>query len=133
MSQYPGSVGSTKITCHVCGYDLSGSAVGGVCPECGTPVQQSLRPAMSSTSGESGTAMTCMILGILSIVVCGICGPIAIGLASKARREINMGLPGPSSETYVKAGLITGWIGTAIMLAQFLFFGIMFIAILAGA
>jgi len=126
MPQQPGSVDATQITCSVCGYDLSGSAVGGVCPECGTPVRQSLRRS-SAASGESGTAITCMILGILSIVTgCGLLGPVAIALAAKVRNEIAMGLASPSAETYAKAGVITGWIGLVIMLVQCVFFTLMF-------
>lgn len=31
------------LVCGSCGYDLSGSSVGGVCPECGSSVMQSIR------------------------------------------------------------------------------------------
>ncbi len=103
----------TNITCLQCGYDLTGSAVGGYCPECGTPVANTLRPMGSRQNAPNSVA--CMILGILSLTVCGLLGPIAIMLYYNARNHYQSGYYSSSSMSMAKAGLITGWIATGLM------------------
>ena len=110
------SVAGSAYTCNGCGYDLSGSAIGGVCPECGMPVQESLRTSTVSSGSPSGTAITCMVLGISSLAACGLIGPFAIWLYYKTRNDVQAGLADPSSMGMAKAGLITGWIATGLTL-----------------
>lgn len=58
-----------KIRCHNCGYNLTGIAIGGNCPECGTPVAESLYS--KAAAPPNGFAITSLVLGICA--VCGLC------------------------------------------------------------
>lgn len=110
-------VRSGAYRCVRCGYDLSGSAVGGNCPECGTNVSQSLRVAHDAAEGSSNTATICMVLGIVGLVTsCWLLGPVAIFLYYTARNQVRRGSAPPSSLGMAKAGLILGWISTGLML-----------------
>ena len=113
MQYDPNAVVDSRITCITCGYDLSGSPLGGVCPECGTPVHESLPLSRAGSSAStSGTAVTCMILGIISIVSgCGIIGPIAVWLYYRHLDEARRGQSDSTSMAMAKAGMICGWIG----------------------
>lgn len=129
MQYDPNAVANANITCVTCGYDLSGSPIGGVCPECGTPVQESLRVSPTNYSGNvSGTAITCMVLGICGIVVCGFVSPFAIWLYYKTRDEVQAGQADPSSMGMAKAGLICGWIGLVLTFFYCGCFGLGFVA-----
>lgn len=110
-----------------CGYDLSGSAVGGSCPECGTPVEHSIRRAASTAQG-TGSATTCMVLGILSLVVCAILGPFAIMTYNKYLEEVDRGEASAQGMGMAKAGQICGWISVVLLILQCLFFGLFFAA-----
>ena len=80
-------ISSAEFQCIGCGYDLSGTPVGGTCPECGEPVATSLR-AVDGTRACS-TATTSMVMGILSLVLCQVFGPVAIILYFSAMKQIN--------------------------------------------
>ena len=123
----PGPIQSASIACVQCGYDLSGSAVGGTCPECGTPVAQSIRRHSSGAQG-TGSAVTCMVLGILSLVVCAIIGPFAISTYYTYLKQVERGEASAEGMAMAKAGLITGWIGTALLILQCLIVGFAFVA-----
>jgi len=125
MPLEPGPIQSASIACVRCGYDLSGSAVGGSCPECGTPVAQSIRRHSSGAQG-TGSAVTCMVLGILSLVVCAVLGPFAVSTYYTYLRQVESGEASAEGMAMAKAGLITGWIGTALLILQCLIFGLMF-------
>lgn len=98
--------------CVRCGYDLTGSTVGGVCSECGLPVEQSLKARDGTQS--CGTATACMIIGILSLTVCGVLGPVAIALYYSAMGQIKQGGYSSASHSMAKAGLILGIIATLL-------------------
>jgi hypothetical protein len=104
-----------------CGYDLSGSAVGGVCPECGTPVKSSIHQGETDALG-TGRAVTCMVLGILSLMVCGILGPFAILHYHRYCRQVAQGRVSNRGMAMAKAGLITGWVGIVCLLVQCIVF-----------
>lgn len=122
----PGSVGDTSITCATCGYNLTGVAIGGTCPECGSRVDPSLG---SAGKPAAGAAIASMVLGIISTVtspmVCMCIGPvigIPCGIAGLicwqlARKPIREGRVSRSSSGMNTAGLITSIIGLAIGLA----------------
>lgn len=127
MTQPP-YISSTEVRCVGCGYDLSGTPVGGTCPECGRPVRDTLN---SKETGDKscGNATASMIFGILSLTVCGLLGLVAIGLAHAADKEMAAGGYSSTSHTMAKAGWIMGWISTAILAIVGFFF--LFAAILS--
>ncbi|MCC6682131.1 MAG: DUF4190 domain-containing protein [Phycisphaeraceae bacterium] len=118
--RYPSVISnSATIHCSRCGYDLTGSTVGGVCPECGTPVSRSLDPAVGGKT--SGYAVASLVLGILSIVGCMVyglpsmvCGPLAIYFSVLGKRQVRRHEAGGSSQGLAQAGFVLGLIGTII-------------------
>lgn len=98
---------STEFRCVQCGYDVSGSAVGGTCPECGKPISESIRFAQPGEE-PCGTATASMVLGIISLLVCGMFGPIAIWLYVNAKREMAAGGFSRSAHYQANAGLLMG-------------------------
>jgi len=80
MDQAWGPVEDTGIACRTCGANLSGTAIGSRCPECGTPVAESLRFRQGAgmqlePQGYVGpilvTVLCCLIGGIIAIVYTG--------------------------------------------------------------
>ena len=76
-SGYPAKgVGESHFTCSNCGYNLSGSVIGGQCPECGTLITASLRtqarrpslPKLGFTTPILATLFCCTIGGIVALV-----------------------------------------------------------------
>ena len=126
MDHHPSEIRGTLLTCIECGYDLSGTPLGGFCPECGTPVQRSI--ATPGATRSSNAAVTSMVLGILSIVVCGLIGPFAIWQYYVAREEVRRGHASRDSMSMATAGLILGWISIALTGLGFLFFLVMIAA-----
>ncbi len=116
----PRAVQSTAIVCTACGYNLTGVAIGGTCPECGSTVDPSLSATHRPTSG---LAIASMVLGICSVVttplVCVCVGPIfgiPCGIAGMicwhlARKPIREGRVSPGSRGIHVAGLITNLVG----------------------
>ncbi|MEX0886523.1 MAG: DUF4190 domain-containing protein [Phycisphaeraceae bacterium] len=121
---------SARIHCIRCGYDLTGVALGGVCPECGTPLDRSLYP----TQAASGFAVASMVLGIVSLAMCPgsggafsiVCGPLAIVFWHVAHKQRRDGLVGPRGDGMATAGLVTGIIGTVLGVIGVVSFGSMF-------
>ncbi|MCZ6734267.1 MAG: DUF4190 domain-containing protein [Planctomycetota bacterium] len=116
---------STEFRCLQCGYDVSGSAVGGTCPECGKPIGESLR-ATQKGDRSCGSATAALVLGILSLTVCALLGPIAIFAATSAKKEMAVGGYSRGSHTMAKAGLIMGIISTVL-------FGLLTLAVILDA
>jgi hypothetical protein len=111
----------TIIRCIACGYDLTGTPIGGVCPECGAPVEKSV--VMQSRGLSSGKGTACMVLGILSLAACPGFGPIAIIMYFAAKSQMAIGGYEQSSHTMAKAGFIMGIISTVLLGLWMLFFG----------
>ncbi|MCH8151190.1 MAG: hypothetical protein IH830_02310 [Planctomycetes bacterium] len=105
---------STEFRCVGCGYDLSGSTVGGSCPECGKPIGESLR-ARQDGAKSCGQATACMVVGILSLTVCALAGPVAIWLYANSKKEMAVGGYSRGSHTMAKAGLSMGIISMALL------------------
>ncbi|MBK7272243.1 MAG: DUF4190 domain-containing protein [Actinomycetales bacterium] len=67
-----------------------------------------------------------LILGILSIVFCGFTGPFAWVMGRKAMREIDTSGQPYSNRSQVQAGMITGIIGSVILVLGVLYFVFVF-------
>jgi len=122
----PPQVAASKYRCATCAYDLTGTTIGGVCPECGTSIEQSLRPIVSG-GRTSQLALWSMILGIASIAICAVFGPIAIILAVLARKDLEDPTCSVSSRGFAMAGLVLGIISTvltAVVVALLAFVGL---------
>jgi len=114
---YPQPIQSSRYTCASCGYDLSGSAIGGSCPECGISVEESIRLGnQKQTGGNSTTATLSLVFGIIGLTACGLLAPFAIWMYYRAEEEVRNGTAPPGSLGMAKAGLITGWIGTIFLI-----------------
>lgn len=108
--------GQDRVPCSSCGFDLRGIVVGGVCPECGTPIVQVGNPAQSS-----GKAIASMVLGIVSVLGClfyglpGIvCGILALVYHRKAMVAIQLGDAPINSVGMARSGRICGIIGLVL-------------------
>ena len=100
-------IGPTEFRCAQCGYDVSGSVVGGTCPECGKSIRESLCAAESGAK-TCGTATSSMVIGILAFATCGLLGPIAIWLYVNAKNEMTVGGFSRASHAMARAGLVLG-------------------------
>ena len=107
------AITESNLHCVQCGYDLSGSPVGGACPECGTPVQSSLNVGQGTTNAPNSIAA--LVFGILSLTVCGLLGPVAIGLYFSAKSNYERGNYARSSMTMAKAGMVCGIIACVLL------------------
>lgn len=126
--EYP-KIDAASFKCSQCGYDLSGSAIGGVCPECGASVQGSIRASARhyNHAGLSSSAVLSLVLGLISVTTCGFVGPFAVWLYYRVQKEVEDGLASPGSLGMAKAGMITGWIGIIIWLGFILFYAFIFL------
>lgn len=102
--------------CPVCGYEISGIAVDGVCPECGNTVWQ-----MVHQPPTSGYAIASLVLGCVTILTCAMLGPLALLTGGPAvicgeiaARQITRGERGGASKGLALAGRILGWFGVVM-------------------
>jgi len=116
---------SSRVACVYCGYDLTGTAVGGRCPECGARVSESLRRspgASNSALATDSTPIVCLVFGILSLVTsCFPLGIVAIIMYGRARRAIATGQAPADQATLATVGLVLGWVSIGIALLLMLF------------
>ena len=127
MNEMPPIVQSARITCIACGYDLAGTAVGSVCPECGRSVADSIKRTQAvASTGSNSAAVTSMIFGILGIVLCAPLGIVGIILYYTARNNVESGISPASSMGMAKAGLILGWISVGLIAVNIFFLMIFF-------
>jgi len=117
---------ASSVRCLKCGYDLTGVAIGSLCPECGAAVV----PAFQSTSMPvSGKAVASLVLGIVSIPLCVclgvpslICGALALYFAKVARDDIAAGMFSEQSRGMATAGMICGLIGLGLSILHLGYF-----------
>ena len=121
-----GSVAATEVRCMQCGYDLTGIAIGGVCPECGSLVTPSFH---ITSQPASGMAITSMVLGIISIPACFCYGipSVILSILSiifyvSAKKQVEAGKADRNSMGMAKAGLICGIVGLVLGLGYISFF-----------
>lgn len=63
----------------------------------------------------NGLAIASLVLGIIGIAACQLAGPVGVIMGHIARRRIRES--GEDGDGMALAGIITGWIGTAILVA----------------
>jgi hypothetical protein len=104
----------SSLKCSQCGYDLTGTAIGGSCPECGTSVWQTidaLMPKASALLPANEHATVCLALGMMSACIPFV-GVLAIVMGVISKREIAQGNFRPSSRISADVGLLLGCIST---------------------
>ena len=109
-----------SVPCTRCGYNLTGIAIGGNCPECGAMVDASLY-ASGGGAPPNGMAITSMIIGI--IAVAGLCccptgylGIIGLIFGLVANNQMSTGAYNNASKGMATAGLICSGIGIGLAL-----------------
>lgn len=107
-------VSASAFTCMGCCYDLSGTALGASCPECGTPVEQTLRQFCNSGGRTSGYATASLVCGILGLFACGLLAFIAIALYFPAMKELRSGAAAGQTQGFAIAGLVMGIISSTV-------------------
>lgn len=113
------AVAASLVTCVACGYDLSGTALGGNCPECGANVAHTLRRFQNAPQVTSGFAIASFVCGLLSLpfsmcVPFGFLGVVAIVLYFPAMKAVASGRAGGATRGFAIAGLVTGLISTLL-------------------
>ncbi|MEV6770562.1 DUF4190 domain-containing protein [Nocardia sp. NPDC051030] len=78
---------------------------------------------------EHPQATTIMVLGILSLVLCQLLGPVAWIMGSKARKEIDASGGMLGGRSNVTVGYVCGIVGTCILIAIPVIWGLMFLFI----
>lgn len=110
-----------SVPCTQCGYNLTGIAVGGKCPECGAMVDASLYA--SGSAPVNGMAVTSMVLGIVSLVgLCccgGVLGVLGLIFGGVALNQINDGNYSSASRGMAIAGLICSGVSIALSILWF--------------
>jgi hypothetical protein len=97
--------------CAYCGHQVSDMARS--CPSCGHPTGASPAPSYQQAKTE-GLAVASLVLGLAGFFVCPlICSIIAVIVGYQARRKLQED-PTLEGEGLAKAGIILGWVGTAI-------------------
>lgn len=119
MTQPP-PIQASGVTCVTCGYNLTGAAIGGKCPECGMLIETSIQRRLSAPTSKA--ALWSMVIGIVSLTVCIVLGPISIVLYFTARKSIQAGLCSTSSSGMATAGLVLGIISTVMTVGMTLLF-----------
>lgn len=133
----PADITDVSVRCMACGYNLTGVAIGGRCPECGHAVAPSFNRVNLPTSG---LAITSMVLGICSIPACVctlfpfmsfppfILGVLAIIFSIPAYRQVKRGQCSAGSSGLATAGLVCGIIGTLPGIFIFMMFVVSWLA-----
>lgn len=107
-----------SVHCRSCNYDLTGTALGGTCPECGMPVNETLQPLLDAGKARasgSTKATTSLILGILSVLVCPGTAPFAVAYGVGALKEANDRPDQGGRKVMAWCGIVTGGIGVAVL------------------
>ena len=112
----PGTVAMQMgtVTTGYVAYDISGSALGSSCPECGLAVAESLGDPNLPLPPHP-RAVPAMIFGILGLAVCAPLGMVGFWLGHQARKEIDAGRYSAASRPMASAGYWCGIAATAIV------------------
>ena len=128
------TVTQSKLNCVKCGYNLTGVAIGGGCPECGEPIESSLSATI--TPKTSGVAIASMVTGICSLPLMLGCGAfglplpiVAVVLGHVARGHISAQPGALQGRGMALTGLITGYVSIGLMVSVGL---LMAAALMAG-
>lgn len=105
------------VPCTHCGYNLTGVAIGGNCPECGAMVDNSLYAAGAAPA--NGMAITSMVIGILAVsgMCCcptGYLGIVGLIFGLVAKGQLATGAYNNASKGMATAGIICSSIGLGL-------------------
>lgn len=121
---------ASVLTCIRCGYNLTGVTIGGSCPECGTPVDESI--AGTNQGASSSKAIASMVLGICALPGCFVygipalvLGVLAVGLGYSALNDIREGKVSQSARSQAMTGIICGGIATGLVVVAIIGFVIL--------
>lgn len=109
-----------SVPCTRCGYNLTGIAIGGNCPECGALVDNSVYAAGQSPT--NGFAVTSMVIGIVAatMVCCPLVsylGVIGLVFGILAMKQLNDGRYAGGSRGMAIAGIVCSSLATLAALA----------------
>jgi hypothetical protein len=116
----PPPLQSSELHCVHCGYNLTGMTIGGICPECGASIDDSIRKAQAGRT--NGWAIASLVLGITGLAACAAFGPVAIFCYFKAKREMETGLYSAGSMSLAVVGLVLGILATVFLMFLILLF-----------
>ena len=121
----------TNVHCQKCGYNLTGVAIGGRCPECGAPVVPLYNALERPTSGF---ALASIILGVVSIPGCMcygvlgiVCGSLGLVFGILADKQIATGNYADGSKTIALIGKVCGAVGLAMSLLLIAIYAVLII------
>ena len=120
--------------CISCGYDLHGLTVEAKCPECATPVWNSLGHTQRFRPARSAMIWGIVALGLFALFAPAaiIAAPVAIVLGRRARRMIIEG-KGPVAELgAAKAGIICGWVALGLILGLLALYAVLLLGLGGG-
>ena len=133
MGRLPREYTPTEETfrCKECGYDLTGTAVGGVCPECGLSVNASLQSRIDKKHGDDDglttgplitrTAIISLVTGVLSLLVCFLLGPYAVYMGLRAIRAMSDQPDMTGSRVVAMLGIALGFLSLILFMFGLLF------------
>lgn len=127
----PGAPKPSGLMCIRCGYNLTGTTIGGNCPECDTPIETSISNVQAGQA--SGKAIAALVLGIVSLPSCMfyglpalILGGLSLVFGSMALNDVKRGLAPPSAKQQAIAGMICGGIAIGLMVVFLAVLGALF-------
>jgi hypothetical protein len=117
----------SKLTCVKCGYNLTGTAVGGYCPECGMLIEKSLERFGATRPTHFLPYVSYVIPVLFTVCLCPVGGIASIFYTTKANEAAALGRP----ERYWAARKRRDtWMAASIVLGVVLY--VMFLAGLLG-
>ena len=117
----PALITQTAFTCIACGYNLSGTAIGGTCPECGKPVAESLIPVGRKADRQVVFGWT-KRLGRTSglTLLCLVSGPFSVAFYRIAKEERAAGRIGDLGFRFVEASTVLSLMALATGIIAFI-------------
>jgi hypothetical protein len=127
----PGAPKPSGLMCIRCGYNLTGTTIGGNCPECDTPIETSISNVQAGQA--SGKAIAALVLGIVSLPSCMfygvpalILGGLSLVFGTMALNDVKRGLAPASAKQQAVAGMICGGIAIGLTIVCIAVLGALF-------
>lgn len=122
------TVRASALTCVRCDYNLTGMTIGGSCPECGAPVNDSI--AGLGVGVSSRKAVASMVLGICALPSCllfygipaFVLGILAVILGYSALRDIREGKVSATARSLAMTGIMCGRIAATVVVVAIIIY-----------